>query len=97
MADRQLRHFRTFVRGWSIASVILFSSLLVAFTIRLSLIDDGGVLHWAIWDEVTGHVGPMLFVVYIVWAIYLFKAPTTRGHTRFSSISRCGRTWRMAF
>lgn len=74
MADRQLRRFRFFVNGWSIASIVLFTTLLISFSLQAPILDQGGALHWAIWDEVHGHVGPMLFIIYITWAIFLIKA-----------------------
>jgi len=30
----------------------------------------GGSLNWLIWDDVFGHVAPMLFVIYLTWGVY---------------------------
>jgi hypothetical protein len=72
--EGRLKRFQIFIRLWSIASLVLFPALLIAFTLRLPILGQGGTMHWAIWDEVNGHVGPMLFVIYITWAIFLIKA-----------------------
>jgi hypothetical protein len=72
--DARLRRFQIFIKSWSIASLMLFPALLLAFSLRAPILDHGGSMHWAIWDEVSGHVGPMLFVIYITWAIFLIKA-----------------------
>ncbi|QNI36025.1 hypothetical protein [Edaphobacter albus] len=72
--ETKLKRFQLFIKLWSIASLVLFTTLLIAFTLRAPVIDLGGSMHWAIWDEVNGHVGPMLFVIYITWAIFLIKA-----------------------
>lgn len=65
---------RLFLRVYGTLSLMLFSALLIGFTFRIPILDQGGMLHWAIWDEVSGHVGPMLFVIYLVWSIFLIKA-----------------------
>ena len=66
---------RTFLRIYSVLSIVLFCGLLSGFLLRWpELRQDGGSFHWLIWDDITGHVGPMLFVIYIVWAVFLFLA-----------------------
>jgi hypothetical protein len=74
MTDVRLKRFQWFVRAWSYASLALFATLLVSFTLRAPVLDHGGALKWAIWDDVGGHVGPMLFVIYMTWAVFLIRA-----------------------
>lgn len=71
---RQRRLLSMFLRVYGVLSLILFSTLMLGFLIQTPLLDVGGKLHWTIWDHVGDHVGPMLFAIYIVWAIYLIKA-----------------------
>jgi len=54
--------------------LIVMSINWTAFIFKLLSFNPGGPLHWLIWDDVYGHVGPMIFVIYLVWAVYLFKA-----------------------
>ena len=63
-----------FLRVYGILSLIIFGSLLVGFAFQTPLLAEGGPLNWTIWDDVTGHVGPMLFVVYLVWGVFFFLA-----------------------
>jgi hypothetical protein len=72
--EARLKRFEIFIKVWSVASLVLFSTLLIAFAFRAPILDHGGSMHWAIWDEAGGHVGPMLFVIYITWSIFLIKA-----------------------
>jgi hypothetical protein len=72
--DRKARWLRLFLRIYSVASLILFPMLFLGFSLRAPVLDQGGSLNWAIWDDVRDHVGPMLFVIYIVWSVFLFKS-----------------------
>jgi hypothetical protein len=72
--DAKSRHLKVFLRMYGIVSLILFSILLFNFVIKNPALDTGGSLHWLIWDGVDGHVGPMLFVIYLVWAIFFILA-----------------------
>ena len=72
--DRKAHWLSLFLKVYGIGCILLFSTLFLAFSMRLSVIDHGGLLNWAIWDDVRDHVGPMLFAIYIVWGIFLFRA-----------------------
>jgi hypothetical protein len=72
--DTKSRTLKVFLRIYGIVSLILFSVLLFNFAIKNPALDTGGSLHWLIWDGVDGHVGPMVFVIYLVWAIFFFLA-----------------------
>jgi hypothetical protein len=75
---------RLFLRIYGAASLLLFSTLFVAFAVRAPVLDEGGALQWAIWDSVHGHVGPMLFVIYFVWSVFLIRAAgDLRAHKSF--------------
>ncbi|MFL5574720.1 MAG: DUF6632 domain-containing protein [Gemmatimonadaceae bacterium] len=74
MQDRPTRHLALFLRVYGTVSLVLFTTLLLGFVVRWAPIDEGAPLHWVIWDRVTHHVAPMLFAVYIVWAVHLLRA-----------------------
>ncbi|MBO0793741.1 MAG: hypothetical protein J2P36_22700 [Ktedonobacteraceae bacterium] len=72
--ETKMKWLKTFLRVYGVLTLLIFSSLSVGFLIQTSLMNSGGVLHWLIWDEITGHVGPMLFVIYLVWGAFFFPA-----------------------
>jgi len=81
--DRSTRRLRLFLRVYGTVSLVLFTTLLLGFVVRWPMIDQGAPLHWVIWDRVTHHVAPMLFAIYIVWAVYLLRA--ARAPAAYSS------------
>ena len=70
----KFRNLKIFLRTWAVLCIIVMSINWTAFIFKFLQFNPGGQLNWLIWDDVYGHVGPMLFVIYIVWSIYLFKA-----------------------
>lgn len=74
MDDRSTQRLQLFLRVYGTVALALFGALLLGFVVRWPLLDDGAALHWVIWDRVTGHVAPMLFAIYLVWAVYLLRA-----------------------
>ena len=72
---RKMGMLSKFLRVYGMFSIVLFSTLLLGFIVETPLLKQGsGALHWTIWDDVTGHVAPMLFGIYIVWSIFLIRA-----------------------
>src|SRR4051812_20829356 len=74
MNDSRTTGLPLFLRIYGWASLALFTTLLAAFTFRLSAFDTGGSLHWMVWGPLSDHVAPMLLAVYVVWSIYLIRA-----------------------
>ena len=81
----KLRALKISLRVWGIVSLSIFVPLLLGFIVQSPLLaENGGMLNWAIWNDVTSsnhlgsshaaHVPPMLFTIYIVWAIYVLIA-----------------------
>ncbi|MEO5976921.1 MAG: hypothetical protein ABIS36_16210 [Chryseolinea sp.] len=68
------KNLRIFLRSWSVACIAIMTINWSAFIFKFLKFNPGGSLHWFIWDDVYGHVGPMLFILYIIWSVYLFKA-----------------------
>ncbi|MBC7829940.1 MAG: hypothetical protein H7122_19495 [Chitinophagaceae bacterium] len=70
----KIKTFKIFLQTWAVLCIIVMSINSSAFIFKFLQFNPGGPFHWLIWDDVYGHVGPMIFVIYIVWAGYLFKA-----------------------
>lgn len=72
--DLKLRALKVFLRVYGVLTLAIFGGLSVAFLLQTPQVNPGGPLHWLIWDDVTGHVGPMLFVIYLTWGVFFFLA-----------------------
>lgn len=71
---RKIKRLKIFLRTYGVLTFLIFGSLSVGFILQHPELNPGGSLHWLIWDEVTGHVGPMLFAIYLVWGGFFFLA-----------------------
>jgi hypothetical protein len=82
------RALRLSLRIWAAMALFIFVPLLVAFLLQAPILaEDGGALNWSIWNDVvcsgpTGacRVPPMLFVIYITWALFLLVAAEAPAH-----------------
>ena len=72
--DRELNKLKLFLRIYGVLTLIIFGVLSIGFLFRLTEFNPGGSFHWLIWDDINGHVGPMIIIIYIVWGIFLLKA-----------------------
>ena len=82
--DHKLRLLKIFLRVYAVLSIILFSGLMIGFVAKAPILNPGGAWHVLIWDRVTDPVPPMLFAVYIVWSIFIFRAARDPlAHTMF--------------
>ena len=72
--ESKVKNLRIFLRVWAALAILVMSINSSAFLFKFTDFNPGGTMHWLIWDDVYGHVGPMIFVIYMVWAVYLFKA-----------------------
>lgn len=72
--EKKMKWLKTLLRVYGVLTFLIFGSLSVGFLTQTPLMNPGGPLHWLIWDDVTGHVGPMLFVIYLVWGVFFFLA-----------------------
>jgi hypothetical protein len=75
------RGMSIFLRVYGVLSLIIFVPLFLGFTVESTLLsEDGGALNWLIWNDVqaghghAAHVPPMLFAIYIAWAVFFFLA-----------------------
>jgi hypothetical protein len=74
MNESKFKNLKFFLRLWGVLTLLVMSINSTAFVFKILQFNPGGPLHWLIWDDVYGHVGPMIFVIYMVWAVYMFKA-----------------------
>lgn len=70
----KLKRLKVFLRVYGGLSLPLFGFLSFNFLIQNPEFNPGGSLHWLIWDDVSGHVGPMVFVIYLVMGVFFFLA-----------------------
>ena len=70
----RLARLRLFLRIYGVLMFVIFVPLSIGFVLQLPAMNPGGALHWLIWDDISGHVGPMLFVIYLVWGVFLLMA-----------------------
>jgi hypothetical protein len=63
-----------FLRVYGVLTLIIFASLFMGFAFDTHLLAEGGPLNWTIWDDIGGHVAPMLFIIYLVWGVFFFLA-----------------------
>ena len=70
----KIRKLQVFLRIYGMLSLLIFGILAVAFLFRIPEFNPDGRFHWLIWDDVYGHVAPMLIVIYLTWSIFFFVA-----------------------
>jgi hypothetical protein len=76
-----LSRLSVFLRVYGALSLVIFGSLFLGFAVETPLLADEprGALNWLIWNGVRCgsepcHVPPMLFVIYLAWAVFFFLA-----------------------
>ncbi|HEV8283081.1 MAG TPA: DUF6632 domain-containing protein [Chitinophagaceae bacterium] len=72
--DLKLRNLKLFLKVWGIATILVMSINWSAFIFQIEAFNPGHSMHWLIWDNIHGHVGPMIFIIYIIWGIYFLIA-----------------------
>ncbi len=79
----KIRKLQALLRVYGVSTLLIFGTLSIAFLFQLPAFNPGGPLHWLIWDDVYGHVAPMLIVIYLVWGVFLLLA--SRDPVRYAS------------
>ena len=70
------------LRAYGVAMLLIFGTLSIGFGVESPLLaEHGGRFNWTIWNDVragdqSAHVPPMLFAIYLTWAVFLFRAAT---------------------
>lgn len=76
---KKLSRLAIFLRVYGVLSLIIFGALFVGFGVQTPLLAEGGSLNWLIWNGIKCgnepcHVPPMLFIIYLVWAVFFLLA-----------------------
>jgi hypothetical protein len=78
---RKLASLAIFLRVYGVLTLIIFVPLIVGFAAQTPLLADEpkGALNWVIWNGIKCgsepcYVPPMLFIIYLVWAVFFFLA-----------------------
>lgn len=74
MEDKKTRVFKLFLRVYGTLSLLLFGVLSAGLMFKAPILDKGGALNWAVWDDLNDHVPLMITVIYFVWSIFLIRA-----------------------
>ena len=77
----KIRNLRIFLRIYGVLTLLIFGILATAFLFKIPEFNPGGSFHWLIWDDVYGHVAPMLIVIYLTWGIFLLSPQKIRHVT----------------
>jgi hypothetical protein len=86
--ENRIRYLSIFLRVYGISTLLIFGTLSVAFLFQIPAFNPGGSLNWLIWDDVFGHVAPMLFVIYLTWGVYyIISARDPAKHLSFLNFS----------
>jgi hypothetical protein len=74
MDQKKTRALQAFLRIYGVLSLVLFGVLSVGLMIKAPILDKGGALNWAVWDDMSDHVPLMITVIYFVWSVFLIRA-----------------------
>lgn len=72
--ESKIKKLKIFLQVYGVLTLLIFGVLSIAFIFQLQEFNPGGKYNWLIWDDVYGHVGPMLVIIYLVWGVYFFVA-----------------------
>lgn len=70
----RLQLLKIVLRVWGIASIAIFGFIFIGYSLQASAFRPGAGMHWAVWDDLPGHVAMMLAAIYLTWAVYLLLA-----------------------
>jgi hypothetical protein len=69
-----MRLLTIFLRVWGVVSLAIFGFIFIGYAIHLNAFRPGAGMHWAVWDDLPGHVAMMLAAIYLTWAVFLLLA-----------------------
>jgi hypothetical protein len=74
MEDKKLTVLKVFLRVYGVLSLILFGGLSLGLFFHAPILDKGGALNWAVWDDMSDHAPLMITVIYFVWSVFLIRS-----------------------
>jgi hypothetical protein len=78
-----MRLLTIFLRVWGVVSIAIFGFIFIGYALHTNAFRPGAALHWAVWDDLPGHVAMMLAAIYLTWAVFLLLA--ARRPTEYTS------------
>ena len=78
-----MRLLTIFLRVWGVGSIAIFGFIFVGYAMHTKAFRPGAGMHWAVWDDLPGHVALMLAAIYVTWAVFLLLA--ARRPTEYTS------------
>ena len=78
-----MRLLTIFLRVWGVVSIAIFGFIFIGYALHTNAFRPGAALHWAVWDDLPGHVAMMLASIYLTWAVFLLLA--ARRPTEYTS------------
>lgn len=78
-----MRLLTIFLRVWGVVSIAIFGFIFVGYAMHTTAFRPGASMHWAVWDDLPGHVAMMLAAIYLTWAVFLLLA--ARRPTEYTS------------
>jgi hypothetical protein len=70
----RMRLLKIVLRVWGLASIAIFGFIFIGYAMHTSAFRPGAGMHWAVWDDLPGHVAMMLAAIYLTWAVFLLLA-----------------------
>ena len=68
------RVLKLVLRVWAVASIAIFTFIFIGYAMHFSALRPGAAMHWAVWDDLPGHVAMMLASIYLTWSVFLLLA-----------------------
>jgi hypothetical protein len=68
------RLLKIVLRVWGMASIAIFGFIFIGYAMHANAFRPGAGLHWAVWDDLPGHVAMMLASIYLTWSVFLLLA-----------------------
>ena len=62
----RMRLLKIFLRVWAVASIAIFGFIFIGYAMHASAFRPGAGMHWAVWDDLPGHVAMMLAAIYLL-------------------------------
>jgi len=70
----RMRLLKIVLRVWALASIAIFGFIFIGYAMHANAFRPGAGMHWAVWDDLPGHVAMMLAAIYLTWAVFLLLA-----------------------
>jgi hypothetical protein len=73
------RLLKIILRTWALGSIAIFTFIFIGYAMHANVFRPGAAWHWAVWDDLPGHVAMMLAAIYLTWSVFLLLAARKPG------------------